>query len=79
MKANLSLGRVFGTEIKVHWTFFFLIIWIIFSELKRGGNTESILFNITLVLAVFLCVILHEFGHALTAKKFGIITKNITL
>jgi len=79
MKANLSLGRVFGTEIKVHWTFFFLILWIIFNELKRGGNTESILFNIAVVLAVFLCVIIHEFGHALTAKRFGIITKKITL
>lgn len=79
MKANLNLGSVFGIKIKVHWTFIFLIIWIIFSELKRGGNKASILFNIALVLAVFVCVILHELGHALTAKYFGIETKQITL
>ena len=79
MKANLNLGSVFGIKIKVHWTFFFLILWVVFDELKRGGSTKSILFNLAFVLAVFLCVILHEFGHALTAKQFGIETKKITL
>ncbi len=79
MKANLNLGSVFGIEIKIHWTFFFLILWIVFSELKRGGNTASILFNVALVFAVFVCVILHELGHALMAKRFKIDTKKITL
>ena len=79
MKANLNLGSISGIKIKVHWTFFFLIIWIVFDELKRGGTTESILFNIAFVLTVFLCVVLHELGHALTAKRFGINTKKITL
>ncbi|MDC1197964.1 site-2 protease family protein [Algibacter sp.] len=79
MKANLNLGSVSGIKIKVHWTFFFLIAWIVFSELKRGGTNESILFNVALVLAAFLCVVLHELGHALTAKRFGIDTKKITL
>ncbi|WP_242134752.1 site-2 protease family protein [Aestuariivivens marinum] len=79
MKANLNLGSVFGIKIIVHWTFFFLILWIVFSELKRGGNSESIFFNIVLVLAVFGCVVLHELGHALAAKRFGIGTKKIVL
>ena len=79
MKANLNLGSVFGIQIKVHWTFIFLILWIVFSELKRGGNTASILFNVALVFAVFVCVVLHELGHALMAKRFKIDTKKITL
>lgn len=79
MKANLNLGSVSGIKIKVHWTFLFLIIWIVFDEINRGGNTNSILFSIALVLAVFFCVVLHELGHALTAKLFGIQTKKITL
>ena len=79
MKASLNLGIISGIKIKVHWTFFFLILWIVFNELKRGGTTESILFNIAFVLAVFVCVVLHELGHALTAKHFGISTKRITL
>ncbi|MFT5847306.1 MAG: Zn-dependent protease/CBS domain-containing protein [Psychroserpens sp.] len=79
MKANLNLGSVFGIKIKVHWTFFFLFAWIVFGELKRGGSTGRILFNIAFVLAVFLCVVLHEFGHALTANRFGVKTEKITL
>ena len=79
MKANLNLGSISGIKIKIHWTFFFLIAWIVFDELKRGGSSESILFNIAFVLAVFLCVVLHELGHALTAKRFGVKTEKITL
>ena len=79
MKTNLSLGRISGIKIIVHWTFFFLIAWIVFSDLKRGGNTESVLFNVAFILAVFTCVVLHELGHSLMAKRFGIKTKKITM
>lgn len=79
MQVNLHLVTISGIKIKVHWTFFFLILWIVLIEIKGGGNIDSILFNIAFVLAVFVCVVLHELGHALTAKRFGINTKNITL
>ena len=79
MKANLSLGKISGIGISVHWTFFLLIAWIVFNDLKQGGNTKSILFNITFILAVFACVVLHELGHALMAKHFNIKTEKITL
>ena len=79
MKANLNLGSVSGIKIVVHWTFFFLIAWIVFSELKHNSNTSSIIFNLVLLLAVFVCVVLHELGHALMAKHFGIYTQKITL
>ena len=79
MRSNLQIGSVSGIKIKIHWTFLFLILWIVFDELKQGASTESILFNVSFVLAVFFCVVLHELGHALTAKHFGINTKKITL
>ncbi|MBT8245976.1 MAG: site-2 protease family protein [Winogradskyella sp.] len=79
MKANLNLGSVSGIKIKVHWTFIFIILWVVFAELKQGGNTQSVLYNVAFILVVFVCVILHELGHALTAKQFGINTKKITL
>lgn len=79
MSTNLNIGSFFGIKVKIHWTFFFLIAWIVFDELNRGGTLESVAFNVTFILAVFLCVVLHEFGHALTAKRFGITTKKITL
>ena len=46
MKANLNLGRISGIKIKVHWTFFILLLWIVFDELKHGATAESIFFNI---------------------------------
>ncbi len=79
MKANLNLGRIAGIKILVHWTFFFLIAWIVFIELKHDGNAGRIFFNIVLLLSIFACVVLHELGHALTARHFGIRTKKITL
>ena len=79
MKANLSLGQVSGIKIIVHWTFFFLIAWIVIDDLNRGGNAESVLFNVAFIVAVFACVILHELGHALMAKRYNIKTEKITL
>ena len=79
MKANLNLGSIAGIKIKVHWTFFFLLLWIAFQEIKAGGTTNAVLYNMAFILTVFLCVVLHEFGHALTAKRFGVKTKKITL
>ena len=79
MKANLNLGRIAGIKIRVHWTFFILIAWVVFEELKHGGNSNSVLYTVAFILAIFLCVVLHELGHALMAKRFGIKTEKITL
>jgi Zn-dependent protease/predicted transcriptional regulator len=79
MKTNLNLGRVTGIKIQIHWTFLFLMVWIVFEALLRGDSTKSIVFNMAFILAIFGCVVLHELGHALMAKHFGIITKKITL
>jgi Zn-dependent protease/CBS domain-containing protein len=79
MKWSLNLGRVAGIKILVHWTFALLLGWIAFSEAQRGSSLFTTLLAITFILAVFLCVVLHELGHALTAKRYGIKTKVITL
>jgi len=58
MKTNLSLGRISGIKIIIHWTFFLLIAWVVFDELNRGGNAESVLFNLTVTLTGFLFTII---------------------
>lgn len=63
----------------MHWTFFLLLAWIIFSEIGRGSDTQTIILTVAFVLSIFFCVVLHELGHSLTAKKYGIDTKKITL
>jgi len=79
MKGSLVLGKVGGIKIVVHWTFTLLLIWVLFSTMQQGGNTAMALFNIVLILVLFLCVVLHELGHAQMAKRFGINTRSITL
>ncbi len=79
MKGTLKLGRIAGISIEVHWTFSLLLIWVVFLDIQRGGNLSSSLLNIAFILLLFICVVLHELGHALTARRFKIKTKGITL
>lgn len=79
MKGSLVLGKIAGIKIQVHWSFTLLLIWVMISNLKAGGDYPSALFSVGLVLVLFCCVILHELGHALMAKRFKIGTKSITL
>jgi len=44
-----------------------------------GAAWSAVAASTTLLVAVFVCVLLHEFGHALTARAFGIRTHDITL
>ncbi len=77
MKWSWKLGQVAGIGIFVHWTFLLLIAWVIF--LARGGGVAGIATIILFVLVVFACIVAHELGHALTARRFGIRTRDITL
>ncbi|WAC02786.1 site-2 protease family protein [Lacinutrix neustonica] len=79
MKGNLTIGRVLGIEISIHWTFFFLLLWIALEQIRNEASNEGVVFNLAFVGIVFFCVLLHELGHASVAKRFGIQTKKITL
>ncbi|MDH5196282.1 MAG: site-2 protease family protein, partial [Gemmatimonadota bacterium] len=79
MRGAWQLGRVAGIVVQVHWTFALLIGWVVMIHLRDGGSVADALRGVALTLAVFLCVVLHEFGHALTARRFGIGTRDITL
>ena len=79
MKGSLVVGKVAGIKIQVHWTFTLLLLWVLISNLRQGGDRYSALFSVGLVLVLFLCVVLHELGHALMARRFDITTRSITL
>ena len=76
---SLNLGKPFGIKVSVHWTFSLLIVWIIFITVNQGLEPVQILMHILFVLALFACVLLHEFGHSLTAIKLGGKVQSITL
>lgn len=79
MRGSWSLGQVAGIRLQVHWTFLILIAWVVVQHASQGANAAQVAVGVALVLAVFGCVILHELGHALTARRFGILTRDITL
>jgi Zn-dependent protease len=74
-----KLGKAFGIGIFVHWSFLLLPVWVFFSHLGEGPDVGLALYMVTLILALFGCVVLHELGHALKARRFGIATRRITL
>lgn len=76
---SLDLGSVAGIPIRVHWTFGLLILWSAFVNFSATGSVVGAAFGMLFVAAVFGCVVLHELGHSLTAMRFGIRTKSITL
>lgn len=63
----------------IHWTFSLLLLWIIISNVRAGVPTGDVIWTVLFVLALFFCVILHEFGHALAAQRYGIQTRDIIL
>ena len=69
MSWSIPILRVGGTQLRIHVTFLLLIGWLAI------GSASAAIF----VLLLFLCVVLHEFGHAIAAKGYGINTPDITL
>ncbi|MBL6429539.1 MULTISPECIES: site-2 protease family protein [Maritimibacter] len=78
MRWSFPIGRLLGSELRVHATFLILLAYVGGSAYSFGG-LDAALVNVAYVLALFACVIAHEYGHALTARRFGIPTPDITL
>ena len=78
MKWSIRIGRVFGIPLYIHLTFFLFLAWVGFASWQMAGS-GSALEDMLLMCTLFACVVLHELGHALTARRYGIPTRDITL
>src|SRR5207237_1341049 len=78
MKWSWRLGTVAGIGLYVHATFLLRLAWVGVTYWLAGGSAAA-LDGIAFILALFACVVLHELGHALTARRYGIRTRDITL
>lgn len=76
---SLNLGAISGVRIRVHWTFSLLIAWILFASLASGQTWVGAVYQLAFILVLFGCVLLHELGHALAARRYNINTRDITL
>jgi len=79
MNRSWRLGRIAGIDVYVHATFLILLAYVALPALLPGGSLASAADGIALVLMVFTFVVLHELGHDLVARRFGIATRDITL
>jgi Zn-dependent protease len=79
MRSSYRLGRFFDIDVSVHITFFLLPALMAFQSYSRTGSALAALRSVLLMLIVFGFVVMHEYGHALTARRFGIRTRGITL
>jgi Zn-dependent protease len=79
MSWSWKLGRIAGIPVYVHWTFSILIAWVIINSWLHTGSLSAALIAVIFIIAVFACIVFHELGHALTARRFGVSTSDITL
>jgi Zn-dependent protease len=79
MKWSYRIGTFFGIDVRVHLTFLLLWAWLGWGAYADTGSMVSAMLAMGFVAALFLFVTMHEYGHALTAARFGIRTRQITL
>ena len=79
MKWSWKIGRFAGIDVYIHATFLLLVAFFGFSYWQQTRTLGGTLEGLAFLLALFLSVVLHEYGHALTARRYGIKTRDITL
>lgn len=79
MKWSWKIGRLAGIEVRVHATFFLLVTWVAWGNYAVQDSVEDALAGVLFIALLFGIVVLHELGHALTARRYGVATRDITL
>jgi Zn-dependent protease len=77
MKWSINAGRLFGIKLRIHLTFFLLLAFVFFTDIKEGYKQAGL--SVLFVCAIFACVVIHELSHSLVARRFGREPKSITL
>jgi stage IV sporulation protein FB len=78
MRWSLRVLRVAGIDVRMHFTFLLFLAWIGYAHYQEGGAPAAVQ-GVFFISLLFGCVLLHEFGHAIAARAFGIHTPDITL
>jgi len=79
MNKSLTLGTFAGIPVKLHWSYALMILLIGYVSLENNFSIDQVAIFSLIILLVFVIVVLHEYGHALTARRYGIKTKDIIL
>jgi Zn-dependent protease/CBS domain-containing protein len=79
MGGSFKIGKFSGIEVRVHWTFLLLLAFFAFTGYQASGSLAGALTATAVIVALFICVLLHEFGHSLVAQRLGLEIHSITL
>lgn len=79
MKQSLQVFTLYGIPLRLHWTFALIFVFVFYKGKSENWSFQEILLETGFVLSLFLCVALHEYGHALMARRFGVSTLDIIL
>jgi stage IV sporulation protein FB len=81
MTRSLTIARIQDIDVRLHPTFALVFVWVLLDwrRLGTGQGALTILFTLVLVLLVFACVLLHEFGHAFMARQHGVRVHDVSL
>lgn len=79
MRGSFQIAKFFGIPVQIHWTFGLIFVWVLYVGFRENWDWASIAWSVMFVMALFVCVVMHEFGHALTARKYGVNTRDIIL
>ena len=79
MGPSVQVAKFLGIPIKLHWTFVLVIPFGLYLFEKPGFGMEGLIFFSIMFCLISVCVIFHEYGHALAAKYYGIKTDDIIL
>ncbi|MDZ4860962.1 MAG: site-2 protease family protein [Candidatus Hydrogenedentes bacterium] len=79
MKWSFRAGSLFGISVYIHWTFLILLAWIAVGHISSNGTVAQFVIGVLSISVLFGIVLMHELGHSLMARRYGIETKDITL
>lgn len=79
MKWSIRVGKISGIDVYLHFTFLLLLVFLGVVTWRSTGSLQAAAGGVAFIAALFFCVLLHELGHALMARKYGIGTSDITL
>ncbi len=79
MNGSWKIGRVAGIDVFIHWTFLLLLVWVGAAHYLEHHNWVEAAWGLVFILTLFAIIVAHELGHAVAAKRYGIVTRDITL
>jgi Zn-dependent protease len=75
---SIPIANIAGTVVRIHVTFLLFLVWIGGAQWRLGGR-EAAIESVLFIVLLFACVLAHEFGHIIAARRYGIRTPDVTL